>query len=662
MYLIDWCIIFGLLVISTVVAILTKKHTKSVADFLAANRCAGRYLICVATGVAGIGAISIVAGFEQCYIAGFTVAWWQLIMVSVNTIVLLSGWIIYRFRQTRALTLAQFLEIRYSRRFRIFAGLIAWLSGIINFGIFPAVGARFFVYFCGFPDTTLIYSIIMAVLLLFALYFTFLGGQIAVIVTDFVQGVFNNFAFIIIIIVVLLKFGWPQITEALSMAPKDASMLHPFHVQDARDFNIWFYLIMAFGYLYSSLVWQGGVGYNAAGLNAHEARMGRILSTWRVLALNLFMMVLPACAYTFLHHSNFAVVAQKTQAAINAIGNTQIQKQMTTVIAMREFLPKGILGMMAAIMLAAFIGNHSTYLHSWGSIFIQDVIMPFRKKPFTPKQHMNLLKVSILGVAVFIYIFSLIFRQTEYIYMFFLITGAIFLGGAGAVVIGGLYWKRGTTSAAWGAMISGSVLSVFGVVIKQINTVYPFETKVINYIASQNGAVLSFFASLIAIVVYIVVSLAGKKSVFNLDMMLHRGKYKIDEPQNVQKTNNRIGRLGLLIGLNNEFNKQDKIVYIATFAWTGLWVAIFVFGTIYNFAVEVKTQTWMVFWQYYIWVTIILSIITTIWFTCGGLIDLKKMFNLLGTMKRNETDDGMVINHQNLDENSAEKKSYKITV
>ena len=92
---------------------------------------------------------------------------------------------------------------------------------------------------------------------------------------------------------------------------------------------------------------------------------------------------------------------------------------------------------MTAVMLMATIGTHDTYLHSWGAIFIQDVVMPFRNKPFTPEQHLRALRLSILGVCIFIFFFSLIFQQSEYIFLFFAITGAIFTGGSGAVIIGG---------------------------------------------------------------------------------------------------------------------------------------------------------------------------------------------------------------------------------
>jgi SSS family solute:Na+ symporter len=87
-----------------------------------------------------------------------TVAVWQLLLESgwslellrvdvaamVTLLLAASGFIAFRFRETRALTLAQFYEMRYTRRVRIFAGLMIFISGVVNFGIFPAVGSRFF--------------------------------------------------------------------------------------------------------------------------------------------------------------------------------------------------------------------------------------------------------------------------------------------------------------------------------------------------------------------------------------------------------------------------------------------------------------------------------------------------------------------------------------
>ena len=89
---------------------------KSVTDFLSAGRTAGRYLISVSSGVAGLGAISVVMYLEMGYVSGFSLAWWGLSQGIILLAITTSGWVIYRFRQTRSLTLAQFFEKRYSKK------------------------------------------------------------------------------------------------------------------------------------------------------------------------------------------------------------------------------------------------------------------------------------------------------------------------------------------------------------------------------------------------------------------------------------------------------------------------------------------------------------------------------------------------------------------
>ena len=53
--LLDWCVIFGGIAFFIFFAQRTKKYTKSVADFLAANRSGGRYLIGISEGMAAVG-------------------------------------------------------------------------------------------------------------------------------------------------------------------------------------------------------------------------------------------------------------------------------------------------------------------------------------------------------------------------------------------------------------------------------------------------------------------------------------------------------------------------------------------------------------------------------------------------------------------------------
>src|SRR3954469_13237629 len=150
---IDWLFVVLPLGAILALAIYTRRFVKSVADFLAGGRCAGRYLIANAFGESAAGVANTMSKFEIVMVSGFTVTFWNALSAPIILLVLVSGFVIYRYRETRALTLAQFFEMRYSRRFRLFMGMLAFTAGILNYGIFPAVSSRFFVYFLGLPQT-----------------------------------------------------------------------------------------------------------------------------------------------------------------------------------------------------------------------------------------------------------------------------------------------------------------------------------------------------------------------------------------------------------------------------------------------------------------------------------------------------------------------------
>ena len=609
---------------------------RSVADFLSAGRTAGRYVVCVAQGIAGLGAITVVANFEMNFEAGFAMAWWGFSMGIFILIMTVSGWVVYRFRETRALTMAQFFEMRYSRNFRVFTGIIAFISGLINFGIFPAVGARFFIYFIGLPQqfqfigiTFSTFAVTMIILLTISIYFVFAGGQIAVILTDFIQGTFVNIVFIAIVIYFMKIVTYDNVFAALQTAPIDASKLNPFHTSNATDFNFWFFLIGLFGIFYSALSWQGTQGYNSSAKSAHEAKMGGVLSGWRGIPQNLMLLMIPIMAFTIMNTADFAAAAATVTQNLDGVDTDALRSQLRVPLVLTQFLPVGMMGAFAAVMLGAFITTHDSYLHSWGSIFIQDVFLPLRRKPLNQKQHLRILRISILAVALFIFFFSLLFQQTQYIMMFFAITGAIFAGGSGAVIIGGLYWKRGTAAGAWAAMITGAAVSVTGIILHQLYENFPINGQVFWFLAMGGSAAM-----------YILFSLLSKQEAFEMDKMLHRGEYAIIGEHEVVDANPQRG--WRILGMGKEFTRGDKIIYLLTYTWTFIWTAVFIIGTIINLTVEVSDETWMKFWYFYFKLNIGVAIAVIIWFTIGGIRDVKHMFQQLGTIDRDMTDDGRV--------------------
>ncbi|MBC8343069.1 MAG: hypothetical protein H8E61_03710, partial [Bacteroidetes bacterium] len=447
--MIDWAIVGVFLVVLTIGALSTRKFAKSVSGFLAADRCGGRYLISVASSISGVGLITVMFLFQIHYDNGFTGQWWSLIvgpMSIMSVILIVTGWVIFRFRQTRAMTLPQFFEMRYSRSLRIFTGIVAFLSGILNFGIFPSIGARFFINFCEFPHhmtipgldvTVSTYALIMVVLLVISVIFTFLGGQIAIMLTDFLQGVFSYIAFILIICFLFWTFSKGQLCETVLSAEPGHSLVNPYDIGKEENFNPIYYLIGFALSFYIVLAWQGNAGYNCAAKNAHEAKMANILSNWRVLAiLPVLYVLVPLVVHVYMEHpdysekalganqvlkqtiddklvkliesdpsraddyqllsqlsakdsvrllkltekedsdvivehiSGISLLQSKTPQESKQLAHllkdktSEIKSQTRLPLVMGRVLPKGLMGIFFAALLAAFISTHNTYLHS----------------------------------------------------------------------------------------------------------------------------------------------------------------------------------------------------------------------------------------------------------------------------------------------------------
>ena len=793
MHWIDWLFVVIPLVVVVAIALKSQRYVKGVADFLTAGRVAGRYVVAVAGGEAGLGLISVVAMVEMYYNCGFAVSFWSKLTGPLGLLFALTGYCTYRFRETRAMTMGQFLEMRYSRSFRIVAAVLQSISGIVNYALFPAVGARFLIYFLDLPLRVNIFgwqfptfALCMMIFLGVALAIIILGGQVTIMVTDCIQGILSYPMYVVIVGFILWNFSWPKemVPVMMNRAPGE-SFLNPFDIAKLRDFNLFYVLVGIFTTVTHRMTWSGAQGYQAAARTPHEQKIGGLLGTWRS-GFSVMMYVLMAvAAITYMNHPDFSAAAKnvrtqlacktlddvaptlpddvrnavklqykavppetkmKTAAsgevvkvleegaahsklkyqieripwklcakcqqskhpALNCpdcrkitqspsldkpykdisaevltkhdlrgkIGNyNTIYGQMLVPIAMREMLPIGVTGIFCAIMIFLLVSTDTTYMHSWGSILVQDLILPFRKEPFTPKTQLLLLRLCITGVCIFAFFFSLLFSQVDYILMFFQITGAIWTAGAGPVIVFGLYWRRGTTAGAFVSLFVGSAIAIAGILMQNnwAGTIYPWLAAngwvepVANFLSSAsrpfnpyivwvmnphkfpiNSQEINFITSFLAVALYIIISLLTCKDPFNIERMLHRGIYS-ETGKPVEKTQWSLAYLGKkLIGIDSQYTRGDKIlawsVFIYSFGYA--FLATFVLVLVWN-----AFQPWPDVWwsHYFYWTHIIVSgiigVISTVWFMIGGSIDLYRLFRDLDKKQTNQLDDGRVIGH-----------------
>ena len=759
MFWLDWIIVWIPLLIVLVIGLKSQKYVRSVADFLAAGRVAGRYVICVASGEAGMGLISLVAIWEMYYKCGFAVSFWSSISAPLGLLMGLTGFCTYRFRETKAMTMGQFLEMRYNRAFRIFAACLQSLSGVINYAIFPAVGARCLMYFLDLPTFFYIgtwrfstFGIIMLFCLGLAVWIITQGGQVTIMVTDCVQGLVSYPLYAIIVVYIFWRFSWDgEIVPTLMDRAPGTSMLNPYDVYKLRDFNLFYVGVGIFSSVFNRMAWSGNQGYNAAAKNAHEQKMGALLATWRGGFSTMMYVLLAVAAFTYMQHANYKSLAsvvhkQLTLKTVEEVGEapefktvradvkaltekgivtptmkaalakanenkkgpkfdlskpletTQYQaaakvamatvdkakantmgtfyNQMLVPVALREMLPMGITGVLCALMIFLMVSTDTTYMHSWGSIIAQDIILPLRRKAFTPVQQIRLLRTIIACVAVFSFLFSYFFAQMDYILMFFSITGAIWLGGAGPVITFGLYWKRGTTAGAFASLIAGSGLAVSGIICQQTwaNYIYPLLAKYnlvepvgkfLTTVSSPlnplvvwemnpdkfpiNSQEIYFIAMVTAVSLYVIVSLITCRKPFNMDKLLHRGAYAEGEPvAKIPWTFRTV--FSKIIGITGEYTTGDKILAWSVFIWSFCYgfVLCFLAIVIFNVFYKWPNEWWAI--KFHITTMLvpgIVAVVSTVWFCIGGTIDLRRLFRDLANKQDDFTDNGVV--HSNDD-------------
>ena len=654
----DWGIVLLFLAMIFFCVFYFKRYTRSVSDFMVASRLAGPYMLTIAPGI--IGGIGMIASVQAHYNNGFSSGWWSTLMMPVSLMLTLFGFVSYRLRQTRAMTLSQFLEARYSRKFRIFAGILCWVSGVLNFGVFPMVSARCFIYLMGLPETVPCGNFALPVfpLMVFALValpclIACVGGQVGILFSGFFMNLISFALCLVFMYFMLYKFHWGTIIEGLHQVenPDTQSLVNPFKAFDADGFNIWYFVILMAFNSYTRGCWQGGGGFSMAAKTPHDGLMSAVIMRWRTYAQNLMLILLPLGAYAMFHLPQFAEIVAPIQAQLDAIGDKAVIDQVRIPLLLTRILPVGMFGLFIVMLLAGTVSSDASYVHSWGTILIQDIIMPFRKKPFEAKEHLLYLRLGILGVGIFSFLWSVLFPLKDFISMYFMITGAIYMGGAGAVVIGGLYWKRGSTYAAWTALIVGTIVCIVGLGCQSFwNYVYPALHNAFPDWAylTENAKkfpipshITTFIAMCASIASYILVSLLGPKHVHNMDKLLHRGEYACgDTIAPVQKPKFTWARL---FGVTPEHTRFERNLMYASFSITMADWIVFAVVTLLALTMPLSDHFWeeLEFWRK-IPLYAILGTVCTIWIVGGGIRDAFRLIKDLRAYKEDQSDDGFV--------------------
>ena len=246
------------------------------------------------------------------------------------------------------------------------------------------------------------------------------------------------------------------------------------------------------------------------------------------------------------------------------------------------------------------------------------------------------------------------------------------MGAAGPIMIGGLYTKWGTTAGAFCALIFGSGTTLSGIIGQRFwaSDIYPFLLdhgyivhveklfSAVNGLFSPyivwemnptkfpiNSYEITFTAMTLGCIAYVVGSLLTYRKPYNLDQMLHRGRYSAGE---VKERLKKRGLLEKLIGIDKEYTRGDKVIAWGVFAYAIVYqfIIAFVVILIWNIISPWPGEWWgTYFFIHLVVVGVIVGAISTVWFTWGSIVDIKQMFRDLEKRVDNPLDDGWVEGH-----------------
>ena len=126
---IDWVITIVPVMFVIGIGIWSRRYVRGVSDYMAAGRICRRYVLTTALMAEAIGLVSLIAYVEVRYMTGFAMMFWNNLTLPLAMILTMSGYCYYRYRETRAMSIGQSLEMRYNRSFRVFASFLRCSRG-----------------------------------------------------------------------------------------------------------------------------------------------------------------------------------------------------------------------------------------------------------------------------------------------------------------------------------------------------------------------------------------------------------------------------------------------------------------------------------------------------------------------------------------------------
>jgi SSS family solute:Na+ symporter len=445
----DWVIVVVYLAVTIVVGILANRYIKDMADYIVAGRSLKSFISVASMLGSEIGLVTVMYTAQKGFTGGFAAFHIGLVAGVGSLFIGLTGLIVVPLRKTGVMTIPEFYGRRFGPGVRVFGGLLLTLAGILNMGVFLKAGGVFLTSITGMTDPNAV-NIVMAILISLVLLYTILGGMVSVVITDYIQFVVLSFGLIAVCLFSFNHLGWENIVEAVKNVHGEAGF-DPLH---ESGFGLSYVLWMVFTYgLVACAVWPTAI---MRVCSAKDTQVVRRLYCWSSIGF-MTRFIIPqflgicALAYFWQHtgqDSSFFT-------ADGALTDDPNETLRAMPLFLSQILPTGLIGLVAAGMLAAFMSTHDSYLLCWASVMVEDVVNPIMGSRLSTRSRLTLARLFIFLTGIFLLAWSIWYPMGQDMLDYLAVSGAVYFIGAFNVILFGLYWKRSSRIGAYGALAAG---------------------------------------------------------------------------------------------------------------------------------------------------------------------------------------------------------------
>jgi len=470
-WLLDGSIVGVYLLVTMVAGLMVRKYVGKVEHFLVAGREMDVYLGIASLAATEFGIVTCMYTAQNGYEKGFAGATPGILMAIAMAVVGLTGFVIKPLRDSGVMTIPELLEKRFGPRVRWAAGVVIVLGGLLNMGVFLRTGGEFLVLVAGLDVRYL--EIMMTALLVGVAVYTILGGMLSVLVTDFLQFVVMSIGLILVTILILMNVGWERLVTTVE-THYGAGGFNPFLNPTMGWQYVLFNLMLNTA---AVLTWQTII---ARVLAAKDTKTGR-----KVYTRTSFFFV---CR--FLIPGIWGIAALAT---LGPVANTleAMPRYLSTAV------PAGLMGILVAAMLAADMSTDSSYMLTWCSVIYNDILAPFRKKPWSERKGLFWNRTIIALIGVFLLLYGLWYPLKGDLWTYLGVTGTIYLASISVLLIACCYWKRANSWGAVASIVVSAVIPVSYLVMEQLpstaalsKSIGPYYSGIATYILSGAAMVI----------------------------------------------------------------------------------------------------------------------------------------------------------------------------